>query len=174
MLTNPVLILPVLLLVSVCGVLLGLAISALALRLSKPGNPDPRIAGFILPLVMFAQIVFSVQVGSQSSGNSNYAYRDFSLLCSVDDQDATRSLSKPDSDSLIERKGWFWALRVAGSYFTLSRYGDILVRHYGDDSQEPLNTCLWWESVVGLILFAPGTMVLLTWVLLAWRPSLRL
>jgi ABC-type multidrug transport system ATPase subunit len=136
----------VLLLVGFAAVGLGLLISALSGK-SKP------LAGFILPLVMMVQIVFSVQVAGKSEGSLADAYGEFTpwwckatLGCSRRAQhwaaivergpfnwkcDRCPSSSAPDpgNDALENsQRPHRWA--ALASYFTISRYGDIALRRF--------------------------------------------
>jgi len=93
-------------LVSLAAAGLGLVISACAGR-SRP------TANFILPLVMMAQIVFSVQVAGESDADLHVAYQNFRL--NRDRDNTTKPLP---------------TLVTVASHVTLSRYGDITLRSF--------------------------------------------
>jgi|GEM_PF-5308771 len=105
--------------VSLAAAGLGLLISALSRR-SRPA------ANFILPLVMMAQIVFSVQIAVPGNLSLKEAYRDFQLL---------RSPLVADSEQ-VSRPSF---TVVAASYFTLSRYGDIALRSFSYHEKNPVD-----------------------------------
>lgn len=142
-------------LVGCAAVGLGLLISALANR-SKPA------ANFVLPLVMMAQILFSVQVAGQGQADLAQAYGEFHLhacqgdagcrrrvqywipgeggwLCDDCRAARRRGTTKRRRPAPVEvayenaRRPPDWA--AALSYVTLSRYADIALRSfaYHDD-----------------------------------------
>ncbi len=184
MLASPWLVLLALMGVSICSILVGLFISALAHR-----GRSSRLAGAMLPLFMLMQIVFSVQVGLEEKPTSAIdAYGRFTLSdfqveeeSTVENDGLFRDLgSDPESEELSSWPQRITALRIAASYLTLSRYGDILVRHYGfpqSESPDPRLITVWnrlfWEATTGLIIL--GLLAALgAWILLSWPPSLRL
>lgn len=92
---------------SVAGCFIGVSIAAFSMGLvvSALANRSRPAANFILPLLMMAQIVFTVHVAGNGSDLLHNAYGGFN--------------QKPPDD---------WATKV--SHITISRYGDIALRSF--------------------------------------------
>jgi hypothetical protein len=144
--------------ISWCGLLLGLvgwAGLAQGLLLSALAGRHKPIASFLLPLVMIAQIVFSVQIAGRGEAPLHEAYGEFNLhgcrgsegclrraqfwlpeaggrwvcdKCQTAQLRAARhvDLLADQQDNRLRPSRW----AVLASYLTISRYGDIALRSF--------------------------------------------
>lgn len=141
-----------------CSLILGLvgwAGLALGLFLSAVAGRYKPVASFLLPLVMIAQIVFSVQVAGRGDAPLHEAYGELNLhrcqgaigcqrraqfwipqedgrwVCDKCQTSQLRATRKPDPaadrDANRLRPGRWAAL---ASYLTISRYADIALRSF--------------------------------------------
>ncbi len=101
-----------LLAVSLSGVGIGLFISAACGRFRKT-------AGVLLPLVMLAQMVFSVELAGNGDIFVDQAYAPFSL---------SRPSPEAADSNHEQSRGMAETLPIFISYFTVSRYGDMALR----------------------------------------------
>ncbi|MCA9234842.1 MAG: ATP-binding cassette domain-containing protein [Planctomycetales bacterium] len=129
---DPMLAAPALVLTSLAGASWGLLISVVAGR-------APSRAAFLLPLLMVAQIVFSVEIGGHGRDSVVEAYRDF-LWNSAETTPAARA-----------------------SYLTVSRWGDMAVRTAANPPGE--GQAYWWDGVACLAGMAVGIWMI-AWALM--------
>ncbi len=125
--------------VSLAAVSLGLVISAAA-----KWARSVEVAHFVFPLVMMCQMVLSVQVAGEGDRDLQPAYSSFmwrragktELAAAGDEGSPTRQLC------------------IAGSYFTVSRYGDLMLRSFAyfdedyrrfQDSASGSVNATWWK-----------------------------
>lgn len=102
-----------LVLVSLAAVSLGLVISALSKWVQSTD-----FGHYVFPLVMMCQMVLSVQVAGRGDAELARAYEEWSWR--TPKSTAATATSKTVQETLC----------VAGSYFTLSRYGDLMLRSF--------------------------------------------
>jgi len=108
-----------------CLVPVSLAATGLGLFISALSKTSRPAANFILPLVMMAQIVFSVQIAIGGDKSLKEAYREFQL-------------PRPQQVSAAGQENGPPAAVVVASYVTLSRYGDIALRSFAYSSLSKL------------------------------------
>jgi ABC transport system ATP-binding/permease protein len=178
------------------GVGLGLLLSALA-RHSK------ELAGFLWPLVMIAQIVFSVPVCIGSGKSLTTAYGEFHMhhchwfpecsrratrwVPSTDDRPArwlcsscsitSASIPRDQLEATYEDRNRPNRIACATSYLTVSRYGDIAVRSATLASEPPLNRAAslgrWWTEAIVTLLVASAGLLAATGAVLTVQLNLR-
>lgn len=178
-----------LLLVAWAGVGLGLLISALAGR-------SKEMAGFIWPLVMIAQILFSVPVCVGSAKTMSNAYGEFHLhrcfwfsechrratrwVSATDDRTdrwlcsycSTISASTPRDavETAYEDRNRPNQIASAISYATASRYGDIAIRSVTAITKPATDShstqSRWWGESTATLLSASLLLLLTTAVVL--------
>ncbi len=127
-----------LMVIGAAGVSVGLLISASCGRYR-------RVAGIVLPLVMLAQMVFSVEIAGNGDIYADSAYTHFSWPAwSRGDSKEKTSVSREHADRFP----------VTMSYLTVSRYGDLAVRRiaYVDPKVADDTNAERWrrEAVLGM------------------------
>lgn len=145
--------------ISWAAVSLGLIISAAAKWAGRV-----EVAHFVFPLVMMCQMVLSVQVAGEGDGDLQPAYANFSWQRT----DGGELAGTPDETPRTRQ------LCIAGSYFTITRYGDLMLRsfayHQKDHSQfqaaMPGNAnTTWWRcaaaSLAAMLISGPLASALL-------------
>lgn len=144
----------------VCLVLVGWTSVAMGLFISTIAGFSQTTANFALPLVMIAQIVFSVVVVGHRSGDVEKDYSEFTPL----------RTSAGDSDQDKPTPTWFASL---ASTFTVSRYGDMALRSfaYGKGAYEDSDKYRdwFWGGIGGLSIWG-CVYVTCSWLTLQWRP----
>jgi ABC-type multidrug transport system ATPase subunit len=157
--------------VAITGVGLGLLISALA-------GTNRSLAGFILPLAMMMQIVFSVEVAGRAEASLSKAYGEFNPhYCQADPgcprrarywtlngsdshgwtcgEDHPQNGAPDDAEKIVGfnlQRPNYWA--ASASYATISRYADILLRGFADTEHSASGRRWQFEAALVLLLMA--------------------
>ncbi len=137
-----------------CFALVGMTATTLGLLISAVAGRKRELAGFLLPLAMIFQIVFSATVSLDQSSTLKNVRQQFSLFPS--EPGASRDAAGSSA--------------VVASYLTLSRWGDQMLRSFAyydiPKDQSALATWAFWGSA-GWLLF--DMLVLLGGTLLVLR-----